>query len=345
MSNAKDENLDHIISDLNNIRDQLNATFQASNPNKDDIESSPPPTEDTNALALEAYLASRLQQIGEIASERRQVKELQTGNGWNPDQVTELIFKIEPISMKRAADIALSSNRSLKNRLLSKLKRERDEAKIAGTPTIEFVPIWKIKGFHECYYLRTNSYKVNVKNDVVAVDVEGKSRDLILEKKHRSFIPAAILDRFQKLGSFLSNESKYFLVSDALELATRKNESELIISGTGKTLSKDEELKLTSWRNKRVFDDSELKVRGAKTQIRDATFTKETLLNKFREQVIRMPDRFKQILSNKLQILELKRIYVPFIRISVQKGLVPREIVLNGTNGEIADDKILELLE
>jgi hypothetical protein len=58
-----------------------------------------------------------------------------------------------------------------------------------------------------------------------------------------------------------------------------------------------------------------------------------------------MPERFKQILSNRLQILELKRIYVPFIRISVQKGLVPREVVLNGTNGEIADDKILELLE
>lgn len=343
MSNIKDDDLDHIISNLNNIRDQLNATFQASNSNKvEDAET--PPSEDTNALALEAYLANRLQQIGEIAPERRQVKELQTGNGWNPDQVTELVFKIEPISMKRAADIALSSNRSLKNRLLGTLRRKHHEARIAGT-TIEFVPIWKIKGFHECYYLRTNSYKVNVKNDVVAVDVEGRSRDLILEKKHRNFIPAAILERFQKLGSFLSNESKYFLVSDALELATKKNESELIISGTGKALSKDEELKLTSWRNKRVFDDSELEVRGTKTQIRDAAFTKETVLNKFREQVIHMPDRFKHILSNRLQILELKRIYVPFIRISIQKGLVPREIILNGTNGEIADDKILELLE
>ena len=346
MSDTKDDSLDHIISNLNNIREQLEDTFQASNSSRvEDTKNSPPLDEDTNSLALEAYLASRLQQIGEITPERRQVKGLQTGNGWNPDQVTELVFKIEPISMKRAAEIALSSNRSLKNRILNKLKGQREESKIVEPPTVEFVPLWKVKGFHECYYLRSNSYKVSVKNDVVAVDVEGTSRDLILERKHRSFIPSAIFDRFQKLGSFLSNESKYFLVSDALELATKKSEAELIMTGTGKTLSQDEEMRLTSWRNKRVFDDSDLKVRGARTQIREATFTKQTLLNKFREQVIHMPERFKQILSNRLQILELKRIYVPFIRISVQKGLVPREVVLNGTNGEIADDKILELLE
>jgi hypothetical protein len=347
MSGIKDDSLDHIISNLNNIRDQLDPTIQASSSSSkvEDTKDITPPEEDTNALALEAYLASRLQQIGEISHERQQVKEVQTGNGWNPDHVTELVYKIEPISIKRATEITLSLNRSFKDRLSSWFNGQREATKIVGTPLVEFVPIWKVKGFHECYYLRTNSYKVNVKNDVVAVDVEGKNRDLILEKKHRTLIPSTILERFQKLGSFLSNESKYFLVSDALELATKKNESELTITGAGKPLSQDQEIELTSWRNKRVFDDSDLKVRGARTRIRQASFTKETLLNKFKEKVIHMPERFKQILSNRLQILELKRIYVPFIRISVQKGLVPREVILNGTNGEIPNDSILELLE
>ncbi len=58
-----------------------------------------------------------------------------------------------------------------------------------------------------------------------------------------------------------------------------------------------------------------------------------------------MPERFKQILSNRLQILELKRIYIPFFRVSVQKGLVPREVVINGASGELADAELLELLE
>ena len=48
---------------------------------------------------------------------------------------------------------------------------------------------------------------------------------------------------------------------------------------------------------------------GAKVQVCDPALPKDMLLVKFREHVIRMPEHFKQILSNKLQITELKRIY------------------------------------
>jgi len=68
-------------------------------------------------------------------------------------------------------------------------------------------------------------------------------------------------------------------------------------------------------------------------------------LTRFRENVVSMPERFKQVLSNKLQITELKRIYVPIIRVPMQKGLVPREVIVNGTSGEIADAKLLGLLD
>jgi hypothetical protein len=184
-----------------------------------------------------------------------------------------------------------------------------------------------------------------VKNDVVAVEVEGRSRDLMLEKKHSRLIPAAIMDRLLRLSSFLSNESKYFVVTDALELAVKSSEAELVVSGAGRPLTLDDEAELTSWKSTRIFDEADLKVRGAKTQIREPTLTKESLLTKFRERVIRMPENFKQILSNKLQITELKRIYVPLIRIPLQKGLVPREIIVNGTTGELAQEKHITLFE
>jgi hypothetical protein len=58
-----------------------------------------------------------------------------------------------------------------------------------------------------------------------------------------------------------------------------------------------------------------------------------------------MPERFKQILSNRLQVTELKRIYVPFIRVPIQRGLVPRDVIINGTSGELAEKRQLELLE
>lgn len=339
---TKDHDLEDIISSLNHIRERLDGTLQAKS--STDMENTGRAEDDVRSRILEEYLSSRLQQVGEVVDEKKEVKGLRTGNGWDPNQVVEHVYKIEPIPIRRAVEVAFSSRRGLKDRLMNLLRRRKDEMKVVGTPTVEFFPIWKVKGYHECYYLRSSSYKVNVKSDVVAVEVEGKSRDLILERRHRRFIPAIVVERLHKLGSFLTSESKYFVVSDVLELATKRSESELSMSGTGRTLTEEEELALTSWKAKRIFDLSELKVRGARVQVRECTFTKEAFLAKFTEQVVRMPDRFRQILSNKLQISELKRIYTPFIRIYVQKGLVPREVIVNGSTGEVAENSIIELL-
>jgi hypothetical protein len=328
------------------IRDQIERTLKASSPSeRNDREEEDDTSKDNSTSALEEYLASRMHQVGEVAPERKEIGGLRTGNGWDANQVVENVFKIEPIPVKRALEIALSANRTFKERLRNTFRGRRAGPRIVGTPTVEFVPIWKLKGFHECYYLRTSTYRINVKNDVVGVEVEGRSRDLMLEKKHRHFIPAAIIERFQMLGTFLTNESKYFVVSDVLELATKKSASELTITGLGRIVDRDDELALTSWKSKRIFDPSDLAVHGTTARVRESILTKEGVLNRFREQVVRMPERFKQILSNRLQVIEMKRIYIPLIRISVQKGLVPIEIVVNGASGELADNELLGLLE
>jgi hypothetical protein len=337
-----DDSFDEIISGLDNIREEL-GNLQASAPSPNDEEKRSE-SEDSNS-ALEDYLSSRLQQMGEIAAETKEIGGLKTGNGWDAAQIIEQVYRIDPISMKRAVDVAISSNRKLRERIANKLMGRRSETKLVGTPTVEFVPIWKIRGFHECYYLRSNAYKVKVKEDVVGVEMEGKSRDLILERRHRSFVPSLLLERFQKLGAFLSGESKYFVVNEVVELARCRSDGELVMTGTGKEMSRDDELALTSWRPKRIFDQTELKVKGAAIRIRDAAISKESFLAKFRERIIRVPERFKQILSNRLQVTELKKIYVPLIRIPIQKGLVPREVIVNGTSGELADNTLLTLFE
>jgi hypothetical protein len=345
LESKENDDLEGITSNLHMIKEQIEGTLGASSPSgandgrEDDRQS-----QDEASFALEEYLASRLHQVGEVAAEKKETGGLRTGNGWDANQVVENVFKIEPIPVKRALEIALSSNKTFKERLRSIFQRRKEGANIVGRPTIEYVPIWKLKGFHECYYLRTNTYKINVKDDVVGVELEGRSRDLMLEKKHRHFIPAAIVERLQMLNAFLTNESKYFVVSDALELATKRSASELTITGLGKIVNQEEEMALTSWKLKRIFDQSDLSARGALARVRESVLTKEGVLNTFREQVVRMPERFKQILSNRLQILELKRIYIPLVRVSVQKGLVPREIVVNGASGELADNDLLELL-
>jgi hypothetical protein len=340
-----DDELRNMTPNLAKAEEQAGGTLQASSSDGiNERKESDKQVSEESSFALEEYLASRLHQVGEIPIETKDLVGLRTGNGWDASQVIENVFKIEPIPVKRALEIAQASNKTLIERLRWVFIR-KDKTKIVGMPIVEFIPIWKLKGYHECYFLRTNTYKIKVKADVVGVEVEGRSRNLMLEKKHRHFIASAIVERFQMLGSFLTNESKYFVVSDVLELATKKSASELTITDHGKIVTQDEEMALTSWKSKRVFDPSELSVRGAKTRVRESALTKEGALDRFREQVVRMPERFKHILSNKLQILELKRIYIPLIRVSVQKGLVPCEIVVNGANGELVDRALLELLE
>jgi hypothetical protein len=344
MSDPKDLGLDDVILNLRDLPED--ETRKRTTPDDlDHKEGRNPPEEDVTTIALEEYLASRLHQIGEVPPERKEIKGLKTGNGWNADKIVEQVFKIEPISVKRAIELAVASNRSIGERLASSLSRHKQDLGLVGTPTVEFVPIWKIRGFHECYYIRSGSYKVPVKDDVVAVEMEGQSRDLMLERKHSRLIPAAIMDRLQRLSAFLSNESKYFVITDALELAIKASEAELVITGAGRPITPDDEAELTSWKTKRIFDETDMKVRGAKVQVREPTLNKEALLTKFKERVIRMPEHFKQILSNKLQITELKRIYVPIIKIRLQKGLVPRDVTINGTTGELADSKLFRLFE
>ena len=340
--NDLDDRLDERTLGLD-IRREFDS-LRAVSSGADEQDNSKKDDEDPDSIALEEYLSSRLQQIGEISSEKKEARGLRTGNGWDAAQLIEYVYKIDPVSIKRAVDLAISSNRKLREKIVDALFRRRSEITLIGIPTVEFVPIWKIKGFHECYYLRTNTYKIQVNEDVVGVELEGRSRDLILEKKHRSFVPSLILERLQRLGAFLTSDSKYFLVNDVTELARTRSDGELVVSSSGKKLDQDDELALTSWRSKRIFDHTELKVKGAKIHVRESAISKEALLDMFREQVIRMPDRFKQILSNRLQVTDLKRIYVPVIRVPIQKGLVPREVLVNGTSGELPEGNLLEAL-
>src|SRR5208337_1520431 len=145
MSDPKHYDLADIISDLNNIREELGQTVTASSPDGLDASKEKLPADEQPSLALEEYLASRLQQIGEVAAEKKEIKGLKTGNGWDANQVVELVFKIDPISIRRAVEIAVSSDRKVKERLSNFFKRPKDEVRIVGTPTVEYVPIWKVK--------------------------------------------------------------------------------------------------------------------------------------------------------------------------------------------------------
>ncbi|HKM75905.1 MAG TPA: hypothetical protein VJZ32_05770, partial [Candidatus Bathyarchaeia archaeon] len=101
---------------LNNLRKRLEGNLRSADDKKKN--DTPQTPEDTDSTAIEEYLTSRLQQIGEITPETKQYKGLRTGNGWDSDRIIEQGYKIEPIAIKRSVDIAISANRRLGERII-----------------------------------------------------------------------------------------------------------------------------------------------------------------------------------------------------------------------------------
>ena len=92
------DQFDEIILGLNQVRREFDGLQAATSPTKDEANDSTKANDDPESIALEEYLSSRLQQIGEITSEKKETKGLRTGNGWDATQLIEYVYKIDPVS-------------------------------------------------------------------------------------------------------------------------------------------------------------------------------------------------------------------------------------------------------
>src|SRR5208337_4703121 len=121
------DQFDEIILGLNHVRREFEGFQASASPSEDESNDSIKENDDPESIALEEYLSSRLQQIGEISSEKKEVKGLRTGNGWDATQLIEYVYKIDPVSIKRAIDLAISSNRRLREKIVDSLMGRKSE--------------------------------------------------------------------------------------------------------------------------------------------------------------------------------------------------------------------------
>jgi len=93
------------------------------------------------------------------------------GNGWDSEKLVPEIYFLEPKALGQLVKIAEGRKRSLfKNRLFSFLKPKDQDVHASEEPRLKLVPFRRVKGFHECFYFRGNSYKIDLPEDVVAVE-------------------------------------------------------------------------------------------------------------------------------------------------------------------------------
>jgi hypothetical protein len=134
-------------------------------------------------------------------------------------------------------------------------------------------------------------------------------------------------------------ERKYFNLKDVTELAVRHEQAEMYVTSDGREGNVLEEILDSRWKTERIFDITQLNVEGTVARVAVSGETKETVVRRFQERVVKMPEMSKKILSNTFEIEELTQYYVPFVHFPFMRGGKLDQVIINGASAEAADSK------
>jgi len=295
-------------------------------------------SEDERLDEIKRILGATVEQFESLFESAGGFDESRVGNGWDPANIRETTYMVTPMAFNDALQLGESRKRSLFGLPLIRLLRIRlREVKMVGAPKLQFVPFWVVQGFHECFFFRGSSYRIDVADDVLAVEVEGRVRNLMAEEKPFKFLPEGLRRTAGKLGSLLAPKPKYFAVNDATELAHQYSEGTMYLDAYGNEDLKLQEFVKSEVPMREITDPEQLMMSEIGTQLVQPIEAKEGVVRKFHEKIVKAPRMFIKILSNRFEVTKLSLIYVPFYIFRYRhKGRV-KELRINGFTGEVAE--------
>ncbi len=255
------------------------------------------------------------------------------GNGWDSEKLVPEIYFLEPKALGQLVKIAEARKRSLfKNRLFSFLKPKDQDVHPSEEPRLKLVPFWRVKGFHECFYFRGNSYKIDLPEDVVAVEVEGKIRDLMGQETSDSQGIANLAKRL--LGRREWAGAKSIRLNDVTELAYMYKEGSIFVNSEGR-----EDLEAEAFFEHKLrlekMSFEELGREFPSAELRKSSISKEDLVRKLHSMIVRPPPAFSKILSNRFQITELAEYLMPVYSFIFEWRGQRKELSVHGYTGSI----------
>lgn len=280
---------------------------------------------------IKRLLDSTIDEFQTLFQSAGDFEESRVGNGWNPEKVLPDIYFLEPKPVNELARIAQSRKRSLfRNHMISFLKPQEHEVKEANEPRLRLVPFWKIKGFHECFYFRGNSYKIDLPEDVVAVEVEGKIRDLVGQESTDTQKLTNLTRRL--LGRREWPSPKSFLLGGATELAYMYEEGSIFLNADGR-----EDLEAEAFFEGKVplqkANKDELATRFGGVEVTRSSVTKEELVRRLHTMIVKPPAAFSKILNNRFQVTELTQYLMPVYYFVFEWKGDRKELAVHGYSG------------
>jgi hypothetical protein len=255
------------------------------------------------------------------------------GNGWDPERITPEVCFLQPKPVADLTKIAQERKRSLfRNRIFTFLKPLEREVQLLGKPVLKFAPFWQIKGFHECFYFRGGSYKIDLPEDVVAIEVEGKIRDLAGRESSDSQSLANLTRRL--LGRRESGGARFFRLNDVTELAYMYREGSFFVNAEGK---EDLEAELFFEGELPLEETSQEQItkQFPEAKFSPSLISKQELVRRLHANIVRPPATFSKILSNRFQITTLAEYLMPIFSFTFEWRDQRKELSLHGFTGGI----------
>ena len=260
-------------------------------------------------------------------------EEVKVGNGWNPSEVPYFPYLFVPMPASKALELAEKRKVEFFRSVFWVISPKRERIEMVGEPKIEFMPIWEIEGYHECYFFRDGAYHLKVKEDVVAIEVEGKLRNLVTESSNER---QSLGDLDKKTDGFMVQRSKHFTIDKVVELAYQSRKARLYLDQKGNedkefTILRENKAKVESLSERTDLDNL------VKDYLKDAVEKKKMAFDKLGDKIVKPPENFSKILSNRFEVSILNLYLVPFYAYRYRYQDKIKEIRINGVTGELRE--------
>lgn len=290
-------------------------------------------TADDRFEEIKRLLDSTISEFQSLFQSAGGFEDSRVGNGWNPEKIVPDIYCLQPKPLEELLKIAEGRKRALfRHRMVSFLRPQEREVRLSEEPRLKLIPFWRVKGFHECFYFRGNSYKVDLPEDVVAVEVEGRIRDLVGQESSDSQKLTHLTKRL--LGKRDSSGTKSFRLNEATELAYMFREGSLFLNAEGK-----EDLEAEAFFEGKVplqkTDKEELAARFPEAEFNASSVSKEDLVRKLHAMIVKPPVAFSKILSNRFQVTQLAEYLMPVFSFSFEWHGERKELAVHGYTGGV----------
>jgi hypothetical protein len=186
-------------------------------------------------------------------------------------------------------------------------------------------------GFHECFYFRGNSYKVHLPGDVIAVEVEGRVRDLVGEDASEG---KKITNLTKKILGRRDSSAKSIRLSEVTELAYMFKDASLFVNSDGKEDLEAEAFFEGSVPLRKIGLDDLYRV-FPNVEIVQGSVAKEDLVRRLHSILVKPPTAFSKILNNRFQVTELAEFLMPsYVFEYVWRGQ-SRKLTIHGSTGAV----------